>query len=106
MQVRPRLSWRGAALVVAVGLLLPLAGGSAALAAPRAKAATSRKAVPASTRKGTIRIGVLGSERGSRGQAIPSETQQIAEAWADMQNATGGINGYRFRVLYRNVDSN
>src|SRR5687767_12275471 len=109
MQLGSRRSRRGTALVVAVGMAVSVTGTGAALAAPSAAPGakarrTTRKAVPVGTNKGTIRIGLLGSERGSRGQAIPPETKQIADAWANLQNRAGGINGYRFRVLYRNVD--
>ncbi len=96
---RPHLR-RGLALVVASVLAVPVGGAGTALATP----ARRRRAATTAVAKGIIRVGLIASEHGGRGQPIPLEAKQIADAWAAIQNAAGGINGYRFQIVYRNVD--
>ncbi|MBW8825323.1 MAG: ABC transporter substrate-binding protein [Acidobacteria bacterium] len=123
---------RGLAILLTLGLLTTLAGTSTASAATRKackkgfarnkarkcvrkKAATTKKttaksgattttAKTANANKGTIKLGVIESQINSRGQAQAPEGKQMGQAWIDAVNAAGGINGYKFELVYKNVN--
>jgi len=54
--------------------------------------------------KAVIKVGVIDSEVNGRGQPQAPEGKQIGKAWVDMANAAGGINGYKFELVYKNVN--
>jgi len=72
--------------------------------AKRGGGATTTTAKPSNTNKGIIKIGVLTSEVNSRGQALAPEGKQMGQTWVDETNAAGGINGYKFELVYKNVN--
>ncbi|MBW8825677.1 MAG: ABC transporter substrate-binding protein [Acidobacteria bacterium] len=80
----------------------------AAAATTTKKAATTSTTATASpssnTNKGVIKLGVISSEISSANVPIPAEGKQIAQAWVDATNAAGGINGYKFELIYKNAN--
>jgi branched-chain amino acid transport system substrate-binding protein len=79
-------------------------GGTATTVKSGGGGATTTTAKSSTQAKGTIKMGLIGSEVNSRGQVQGTEGKQIAEAWIAATNAAGGINGYKFQLVYRNAN--
>ncbi len=83
----------------AMAMLLMVGGLAAttALVAPQAAGA--------STSKAPINIGLVCGCTGPLAAAVV-DVPPIYKAWADSVNASGGINGHKINIIYKNDDSN